>query len=392
MSNYPGIDADEAVRLLSTFVSTPSVNPAYQRPGEPDEWFGEAPMANALARWLEAQGIPVGLDEMTPGRPNLIARLKGRGGGKRMLWEGHSDTVQVTGMDAPFDPKVRDGRLYGRGAVDDGASVVAFMLALRALAQNPPAADVDLLIAVDEEYGFQGIARHMAKDAAYDLGVAGEPTDLRVVSACKGTVRWFVDLHGRSAHTAKPHEGVSAIDAARHLLAAYEGQMARRTAEHPLLGPATLTCTGFEAGEGANTVPSRARLRFDYRYLPSETGSGVYEDFRRIAESVPEKMPGVTVTVEPPFVDSAAMDVTADSLVVRRMGAVCAARGIPAEPLGVPYGSDATKMVGMGGIPTIVFGPGSIDQAHAIDEFVEIAQVVEAARMLVDLARDPELG
>jgi len=388
MTNYQGIDEDEAVRLLSLFVSTPSVNPAYRNLGEPDDWFGEARMVAALAGWLEGEGITVELDEIAPGRPNLIARLKGRGGGKRMLWEGHSDTVQVTGMDGPFEPVVRDGRLYGRGAVDDGACVVAFMLALRALARNPPAADVDLLVAVDEEYGFRGIAHHMHVDAAYDIGVAGEPTDLRVVSACKGTVRWFVALHGRSAHTAKPHEGLSAIDAARHLLSAYEAEMAQRTAEHPLLGTATLTCTGFEAGEGANTVPASARLRFDYRYLPTETGPGVYEDFKRIAERVPQRMPGVGVTVEPPFVDSAAMDVPVETPLVRRMGAVCAARGVAPEPLGVPYGSDATKMVGMGDIPTIVFGPGSIDQAHAIDEHVEIAQVVEAARMLVDLAHD----
>lgn len=384
--SYTGIDEGEAVRLLSRIVATPSVNPSLRSPGDPDEWFGEARLAAELAGWLEAAGLAAELDEALPGRPNLLARVTGTGGGPRILWEGHTDTVQVTGMAAPFTPALRDGRLYGRGAVDDGASVAAFLLAARALAADPPAADVDVLIAADEEFTFEGILHHMRRDAAYDFGVAGEPTGLRAVRACKGTVRWIVEIAGRPAHTSKPHEGVSALDAARRLLADHDAEMARRTDVHPLLGPATLTCTAFEAGEGANTVPSRARLRFDYRYLPSERGLTVYEDFRRIAEALPAHVPGISVTVEPPFCDSYAMDVPADDPVVRLMGQVCAARGLPAEPVGVPYGSDATKMVAAG-VPTIVFGPGSIDQAHALDEHVEIAEVVEAARMLVDLAR-----
>lgn len=384
--SYTGIDEGEAVRLLSRIVSTPSVNPSLRAPGDPDEWYGEARLAAELCGWLEAAGVPAELDEALPGRPNVIGRVKGTGGGPRILWEGHTDTVQVTGMEAPFEPALRDGRLHGRGAVDDGASVAAFLLAARALAADPPAADVDVLIAADEEFTFRGVLHHMERDARYDFGVAGEPTGLRVVRACKGTVRWIVELSGRPAHTSKPHEGLSALDAARRLLDDYDAHMIQRTVEHPLLGAPSLTCTRFEAGEGANTVPSRARLRFDYRYLPSERGLWVYEDFRHLAETLPERLPGIGVAVEPPFCDSFAMDVPEEHAVVRLMGEVCAAHGLDATPIGVPFGSDATKMVDAG-VPTIVFGPGSIDQAHALDEYVEVSQVVAAARMLVDLAR-----
>lgn len=304
-----------------------------------------------------------------------------------MLWEGHLDTVQVTNMAAPFTPRIEGGRLYGRGAVDDGGCVVAFLLAMRALAADPPPGDVDFVAAMDEEYSFRGVLHHVARGEPYALGVAGEPTDLAVVRACKGTVRWWVELKGRSAHTAKPHEGLSAVTAGTRLLAAYAREMETRTEAHPLLGSPTLTCTAFEAGEGPNTVPSKARLRFDYRYLPSERGLAVYAHFKAIAEALAEAMPGLAVAVEAPFVDSSAMDVPEDAAVVTEMRAVCAERGLPGHVLGVPYGSDATKMVNDGGIPTIVFGPGSIDQAHAIDEYVEIDQVVAAAEMLVALAR-----
>ncbi|MBM4023491.1 MAG: M20 family metallopeptidase, partial [Planctomycetes bacterium] len=305
----PGIDEAAVVELLSLIVATPSVNPAFRTAGDDPAWFGEARLAAVLADWLCEHGIAVEIDEQIPGRPNLIARVKGRSGGPRMMWEGHLDTVQVTGMSDPFVPRLQDGRLYGRGAVDDGGCLAAFLLALRALSADPPPGDVDFVAAMDEEFSFLGVLQHLRRGDAYALGVAGEPTDLRIVRACKGTIRWFVEVHGRPAHTAKPHEGVSAIEGARRLLTIFDDEMARRRTVHDLLSPATLTCTGIESGEGPNTVPSLARLRFDYRYLPSETGEAVHSSFKALAETLAEAMPGIRLAVLPPFLDSSAMDV-----------------------------------------------------------------------------------
>jgi acetylornithine deacetylase len=153
-----------------------------------------------------------------------------------------------------------------------------------------------------------------------------------------------------------------------------------------LLGPATLTCTAFEAGEGPNTVPSRARLRFDYRHLPSDVGDAVWRRFAEIATELANATPGISIVTERPFIDADAMDVPEDEAIVRLLSKVCSRHGIDPTPEGVPYGSDSTKMVASG-IPTVVFGPGNIVQAHALDEYVEIAQVTKAARMLVDCAR-----
>ncbi|MDB5550289.1 MAG: Acetylornithine deacetylase [Rhizobium sp.] len=382
-----GINRDAVIELLNLIVATPSINPAFFRDGDDPGLFGEERLAIVLKNWLWKQGLQAEIDTVEPGRPNLILRVKGTNGGPRMLWEGHLDTVQVTNMADPFTPRLKNGRLYGRGAVDDGGCVVAFLLAMRVLIAEPPPGDVDFVAAMDEEFSYRGVLHHIARGESYDFGVAGEPTDLTVVRACKGTVRWHVELRGRPAHTAKPHEGLSAVTAGCALIAAYEAEMTTRTAAHPLLGPATLTCTAFEAGEGPNTVPSKSRLRFDYRYLPTENGMEVYQHFKLVAERLQSTIPGLVVIVEPPFVDSSAMDVAKDSRIVSEMRAVCTERGLPDTVLGVPFGSDATKMVNDGGIPTIVFGPGSIDQAHSLDEYVEIDQVIAAAEMLVALAR-----
>jgi len=381
-----GITLAEATRLLEIIVSTPSVNPAFREPGEPEEWFGEARLAAELAGWLGRNGLDAELDEVFPGRPNLIARVAGTGP-RRMIWEGHLDTVQVTGMAEPFVPSLRDGRLFGRGAVDDGGCIAAFLLALRELAREPGEFAVDFVAAADEEFAFRGVLHHIARGERYAMGVAGEPTGLQVVRACKGCLRWRVTLAGRAAHTSRPEEGLSAIDAARALLDRFEAAMARRQDAHPLLGPATLVCTGIEGGAGPNTVPPECTLRFDYRYLPHEDSAEVYRAFAAEAEAVAGGIPGLAVSMGEPFVDSSAMDVEEGAEIVARMRRVCRAHGVPDAPLGVPYGSDATKLVNNGAIPTVVFGPGSIDQAHTADEHVEVAQVVQAARMLVDLAR-----
>ncbi len=386
LKNGTRIDDAEAAKLLSLLVSVPSVNLAFRQPGDPDEWFNEARLGTVVADWLKAAGLQVEIDLVAPERPNVIARVNGTGAAPSMIWEGHLDTVQVTGMPAPFTPRLDSGRLYGRGAVDDKACLAAFMLAMRDLAQDPPPGDVTFLAASDEEFSFTGITHHMKRPERYALGVAGEPTELRVVRACKGCVRWFVEVQGRAAHTAKPHEGVDAVKAARRLLDIFEDEMRRRSEVHPLLGAATLTCTAFEAGEGPNTVPSRARLRFDYRYLPSEKGDQVWHSFARLASNFADTSPGIRIVTELPFIDSAAMDVPEVSYVVKIFASVCADHGIDPAPEGVPYGSDSTKMVAAG-VPTIVFGPGNIIHAHALDEHVEIAQVTKAARMLVAAAR-----
>jgi succinyl-diaminopimelate desuccinylase len=132
-----GIDDAEVVKLLSLLVSVPSVNSAFRQPGDPDHWFNEAKLAAVVADWLRSIGIEVEVDFVAAQRPNVIARIKGTLGAPSMIWEGHLDTVQVTGMEAPFTPRIAEGRLYGRGAVDDKACLAAFMLAMSDLARDP---------------------------------------------------------------------------------------------------------------------------------------------------------------------------------------------------------------------------------------------------------------
>jgi acetylornithine deacetylase len=380
-------EADVAA-LLAELVAIPSVNPSFRGEGEPDHWFGEEALGNYVADWLRRAGVDVEIDNVLPGRPNVIARLRGKAGGNRLLWEGHLDTVQASGMTIdPFKPVLRDGRLYGRGAVDDKGCLAAFMLALCDLSENTANCDVTFVAAMDEEYQFKGIQHHLARGEHYDLGVAGEPTELRIVRACKGCVRWTIEIIGKSAHTARPEDGIDAIRIAQDFLQHLRDSGIAGRHSHPLLGKSTLTCTMFEAGEGPNTVPASARLTFDYRTLPGQDGIEVWDEIVGMAECFAGTLPApARVIVEPPFINTIGMDVPSDSLIVLAMQGVCESFGTSVEPVGVPFGSDATKMTAAG-IPSIIFGPGSIEQAHTADEYVRVADVAAAAEMLTALAR-----
>jgi acetylornithine deacetylase len=381
---------DEAAALLGRLVAIPSVNPGYRSQGTPAEWYGEAAMSEAVAGWLREIGLPVELDEVSPGRSNVIARLRGPGARRRLLWEGHTDTVQATGMTIPpFEPSFRDGRLYGRGAVDDKGCLVAFMLALRELARDPPPLDLTFVAAVDEEFTFTGISHYMARGEPADGGVAGEPTGLRVVTACKGAVRWDIEVIGRGAHSSRPEEGIDAItiatDLSAHLRRVFGPRYAAHT--HPLLGRRTLVTTFITGGEGVNTVPARCAMKYDRRTLPDETGMEAWHEIEAEVASFAKGLDGAArVVMHPPFLNGFSMEVPGESPVAAAARATCAAEGLDDQIIGVPFGSDASKMT-RSGVPTIIFGPGSIDQAHTADEYVEIAQVTRAARMLADMAR-----
>ena len=385
------ITDQDVIELLSALVRIPSVNPAFRQPNDPPEWFGEATVGHEVARRLSAMGLEPELDEALPGRANVLATLKGTAGdGRRTVFECHMDTVQVTGMRIePFTPVVRDGRLYGRGSVDDKACITMMLLAMRELVADPPAVDVEFVAAVDEEFQFKGVLHHLARKDGLVGGVAGEPTSLQVVTACKGCVRWTIEVRGKAAHTSQPQEGIDAIaiatDLLAHLRLTIDPEL--RVRSHPLVDAPSLICTMIEGGQGPNTVPARCVMTFDRRTLPGETGEDAWREIdaavRGFAAHLPE---GAAITMHPPFIDSVSMDVSPTAAITEAARAACRKHGLSDEIVGVPYGSDATKLTAVG-VPTIIFGPGSIDQAHTADEFVPVAEVTTAAKVLVDLAR-----
>jgi acetylornithine deacetylase len=365
------------IDTLSDFVRINSVNPAYGDNGT------EANLAPLVRAFFEKRGIEVFEQEVFPGRNNVIARLPGKTQ-RRLVLEAHMDTVSIKGMSIPaFEPTIRDGRLYGRGSVDDKAGLAAMMHAVASLKEDGivPDCEVWLAAVVDEEFSFRGVVKLC--DGLQAAGaIVAEPTELRAVIASKGVLRWRIQTHGKAAHSSKPHLGVNAITNMSRLVLALDAENQRLAAcAHPLLGPATNSVGVINGGVQVNFVPDQCTIEIDRRLLPGESSSDVLARYQCIIDQLRAEHPGFDGTMElPPMLVDEALDTPASEHIVTVAQSALRSLGLNAEPCGVPFGSDASKLSRVG-VPSIVLGPGSIDQAHAADEYVELAQVEQAVRI-----------
>ena len=358
---------------LADLVRINSVNPAFAG-GKP-----EADIVRYVREFFRQCGLETWEQAVLPDRPNLIACLPGHDRSRRLLLEAHVDTVTVQGMTiSPFEPTVAHGRLYGRGACDTKAGLAAMMHAVAFLKRSgiTPRCEVWLAAVVDEESTFLGVNK-LCERLEAEAAIVAEPTELRLVIASKGTVRWRIRVLGRSAHSAKPQLGINAITHMARLVLALEDENQRLTQKtHPLLGPATLSVGVIRGGVQINVVPNECSIDLDRRLLPGESVSEILAAGQQLLASLKERIPGFDAVMEPPMFTAAPLETPADSAPVRFARHILDELGLDSTPVGVPFCSDASKLAQFG-IPSILFGPGSIDQAHAAVEFVECAQVVK---------------
>lgn len=354
--------------LLADLVRINSVNPSYEG-GQ-----SEAGVVNYLQEYFEHFSIETRQQEAFPGRPNLIARLPGRDSSRRLLFEAHTDTVSVSGMTIPpFEPAISEGRLYGRGSCDTKAGLAAMVHAATSLksAGIVPPCEVWVVAAADEEFSFRGVSR-LLEGLQATAAVVSEPTQMRVAIASKGVLRWRIQCRGKAAHSSKPQTGINAItNMARVILALEEDTARLRSIAHPLLGNATLNIGVIEGGRQVNIVPDLCTIELDRRLLPGESIREVLEHYRSILD------PGLDAHFETPMLEDEALETSPETDLVRCALRVARELGVNPTPLGVPFGTDASKF-SRAGIPSIICGPGSIDLAHGPIEYVEISQVEQA--------------
>lgn len=362
------------LQTLSALVSINSVNPAYE--GGP----GEREIAAWVRRFFEQRGIETWEKQVFPGRPNVIARLPGCDASRRVILEAHTDTVSAQGMSIPpFEPRVGDGKMFGRGACDTKAGLAAMMHAVASLHEDglTPPCEVWLAAVVDEEFSYRGVVK-LCEGLAGVAALVAEPTGLRAVIASKGVLRWRIVVRGKAAHSGKPHLGVNAISHMARVVLAIEEDHQRLTARaHPLLGPATVNVGVIHGGVQVNFVPDTCAIEIDRRLLPGETVSSVLDHYQVLLDALKARHPTLDAAMEPPMLTDEALETAADSAPAKLAGALLAEMGLDGTLCGVPFGSDASKLSRQG-IPSLVFGPGSIDQAHAAIEFVELAEVERA--------------
>ncbi len=370
------------IATLADLVRINSINSSYV--GGP----GEAAVAAYVRKFFEQRGIEVWEQEVFPGRNNVIARVPGRDSRRKIILEAHMDTVSIKGMTIdPFDPVILDGKIHGRGSVDDKAGLAAMMHAVAGLRQPP--CEVWLAAVVDEEFSFRGVVK-LCADLKADAAIVAEPTEMKCVVASKGCVRWRIRTRGKAAHSAKPHLGINAITAMSRIVLALDDDHQRlKSAAHPLLGPGTCNVGVIKGGVQVNFVPDEAVIEIDRRLLPGEEVEDVLAHYQSILSELSRQHAEVIAEMEPPMLQDWPFQTDANSSLVQLSRDVLHGMGRDNGVSGVPFCSDASKFARLG-IPTILFGPGSIDQAHAAVEYVECTQVEEAQHFYSEVVKQFE--
>lgn len=374
---------DPTIRLLEDLVAIDSVNPSLV-PGA----RGEAEVARRIAAECAAAGLTVDVTEVAPGRPNVVAVLEGRAPGPTLMFCGHIDTVGVAGMEAPFQPRHRDGRVYGRGAQDMKGGVAAMLGAARALAEGGGLPRGGLIVAavVDEEHASLGAEALVARWRA-DAAVVTEPTDLEVAVAHKG-FQWIeIETRGRPAHGSRPEDGRDAILRMGRVLGRLESLDRQLQAQpaHPLLGTASLHASIVAGGVELSSYPDRCSLQMERRTLPGEPpGAGLQEalailDRLRRDDWEFEGDARLMFGREPYEIEPAH---TLPAALVRAATSV----GCQARQVGMTFWSDAA-ILGAAGIPSVLFGPGGAG-LHSPEEYVRVRDVRLCRDALVAFARE----
>ncbi len=370
--------SQDVISLLQQLVRIPSVNPD-NVPGTGET--GEETLAIFLSGWLESIGAEVTLQEIKPGRPNLIARFAPLDGRPRVLLGPHLDTVGVGGMTIdPFSAEIRDGKLWGRGASDTKGPMAAMLWALhenRDLLADLPTA-VDFVAFMGEESGQWG-SKDFAKrhGADYQFALVGEPTAMEIVHVTKGSLWATLRATGRAAHSSMPEKGENAILKLTRALDRLDCHLGAELATHthPVLGHSTLNIGVIRGGARPNIVPDLAEAEIDIRITPSLAAAG--GALRLLTETL--EFHDLPVEIVNPH-ENPPMETSAAHPMVRKL------QELGSGLAGAPWFSDAAHLSN-GGVPSICIGPGSIDQAHTVDEFIEVEALKQGAGFFTRFVR-----
>lgn len=363
-------------KLLRDLIALPSVNPAFLPAGSPEA--GERSVAEFLAATAAQAGLAVDLHEVTTGRPNVLAVYSPASRPtRRILLAPHTDTIGAS--PEQFLPSTRSGRLYGRGACDTKGSVAAMLSALIQLTrskQRPAQTEIIFAGLIDEENGQEG-SRALAKiRMKADLAIVGEPTKLQIITAHKGSLWLDFQTKGKAAHGAQPELGKNAVHEMSRIIDLLETTYAEqlRHRKHPLLGNGTISVGVVHGGSQPNVVPNHCHALADRRTLPGETEASVLKEIQALIKSHSLKAIVSSVKQAPclPLETDARLP-----LVQQFFGVVG-----QTQPVGANYFCDASVLAHTG-IPSVVFGPGDIAQAHTVDEWISLKSLEQGTQLLL---------
>jgi acetylornithine deacetylase len=381
------IRREDAISLLRDLVRIPSPNP----PGD------TRAIAHFLAERMERDGLCfelVGPDEKNV---SVLVKIKGTGGGKSLVLNGHIDTVPIGDrkewtMD-PLEPKIENGRIYGRGSTDCKSGITAMIMAAEALkeAHVSVRGDITLAMVAGEETLSQNGTGFLLKDGFIEAnaGVVTEPTTLpmehqgvqplQIYVASRGMAWLEIEVKGKAVHARMAPQGVNAIEKMARIILALQNMTFHPHIEHPLCGAPTLNVGMVNGGMSPNIVPDYCRIVLDRNIVPGENASDVIEKIKGVITELEKQDKDLKASIKI-LLSEEPVEISRDEEITRVLRQVIA-DGIGGEPiLGGTIGANDSRLLVRHGIPSVICGPGITTQGHTIDEYAEIDAIVSAAK------------
>lgn len=372
---------DELINMLLEIVSIPSYKGVENQ---------ETEVAKYIKSVFDKEGIECYIEEVADGRCNVIATLRGTGGGKTLLLNGHTDTVPPNDMDRALEPFIKDGRIFGRGTSDMKGPIVSMMGAMVAIKRLnlPLKGNIIFTGVLDEENNSIGTLDLVDKGIKADGAIVGEPTELHIATAHRG-LEWFeFKFIGKTVHGGKQKEGINAIAKAVDFINALEEHLIPKLAQkkHPILEEATLNYGVIKGGTQSSTVAGECILQVDRRWLPDETYEGVIQEFKDIIDMLSLKDKDfkceMKVTEESLMRDGYihdAMEIDVNHPLVE-LAHTTASKVLDYEVNKTlfPAWTDGALLSKHLKIPTLIMGPGEVEVCHSNVENISIDQLLKA--------------
>ena len=338
----------------------------------------EQPCAEWIRDFLDDAGFRTTLQVVEPGRANIVGKI-GEDTAPGLVLSGHIDVVLAGDPDlwkvsGPYEPVTKDGYLYGRGACDMKGPNACMLQMAKDYAKEDFKRQLTLVFTAGEDTGGWFVNNvlddKLVTPAEAKYCVIGEPSLMEIIPAHKGSGGADIMIHGKAAHSSKPELGINANQKAADFL--YELRALQEELDkeqHPLLGPTTVECTLMEGGFKANIIPDQAKLTINFRLIPvhkePEVSKGWFTSIiNKLSRNDPEFKAELTSHRA-----SSPLDVPLDSEIVITLKDI-----LGTEPVGAPYYTEAVSYTSAG-IPAVICGPGSIDQAHTPDEHISLEQL-----------------
>ncbi|QOX64742.1 M20 family metallopeptidase [Anoxybacterium hadale] len=378
---------EEAIALLAKLVSIPS------HEGIPNQ---ETEVASCIYEFFLGEGIDAELVPVTDGRCNVIATMMGSGGGRSLLFTGHTDTVPPYDMEGdPYSARIDQGKMFGRGVVDMKAGLACMMLAMAAIKRAGISLSGDLIFAgvIDEEAKSEGTRAFLRTGALPDAAIVSEPTNMQICIGHRG-LEWFeFTFHGKTVHGGRQKEGINAIQKAMLFLRELEANLIPSLEQrvNPIVGSSTMNYGVIKGGTQPSTVAGLCVLQIDRRWIPGESFAAIKSEYQavldRLKASDPDFKADFKVMDESYMEDDyihEALDTSPEEpivqLAVKAVGEMAGrqAAGKAGELTSFPAWTDGGLLNYYGKVPTIILGPGELGSAHSAEEHIEISALVPA--------------